>query len=102
MFSFISLRSFAEVGPSSHHYFIGDHAQSVVVDLVAMILVEHYFWGHVAGRPRGVFGVAESEVFGDAEIGQVGMAWIKDGLPCLSNTMFSGFTSRWITSFECR
>ena len=92
----------AEIGPLAHHYLVDDDSERVVVHLKSVILVEHDFGSHVAGRSAGVFAVVGPEVLGDSQISEKGISLVIAAVPCLSKTIFSGLTSRWMIILECR
>ena len=73
-FLFYLLSRFTEVRPFSHHNFVYNHSECVVVHLVSMTVVEHNFRGHVAWGARGVLSIVDPQMFGYSQIGKVGVS----------------------------
>lgn len=96
------LPGLAQIRSFSHHYFVDDDSECVVIHLKPMILVEHDFRSHVARRSTGVFIVVGPQMLGNSQISQIGISFIISAVPCLSKTMFSGLTSRWMIILECK
>jgi len=45
------------IGSATHHTFICDYADCIIINTDPMILLAHDFWGHVAGCAAALFGV---------------------------------------------
>jgi hypothetical protein len=60
------LSRFTKIGPFSHHNFVDDDTQSVVIYFIPMVMMEHDFRSHISRSTRCIFTVIWPQMFGDS------------------------------------
>lgn len=83
----------SDIGSSAHHKLENNDSESIIINLITMILFCHNLWRHIAWRSTCISTVFFSKILGYAKIRKVKITYITLFLPLESKTKFSGLMS---------